>query len=114
MLNIRNEFCIGCGICTKACPTGAISVKAGKAQINQSVCIQCYRCANACPRGAIKEEIPFLPTISVPARPFARGPQMGFAQWGVGTSLWELRTSLLRLQKNVQILNERLNRLENR
>lgn len=105
MLNVKNGLCIGCGVCTKACPTGAISVKAGKAQINQSVCIQCHRCAEACPRGAIKEDIPFSPAIGVPHRPFVRGR-------GTGTSLRELRASLLRVQRDLQMLNVRLNRFE--
>ena len=107
MLKVKNELCIGCGVCTKACPTGAISVETGKAEINQDVCLQCYRCANACPRGAIKEDLFFTPAVSALSRPFARG-------WGTRASLQELRTSILRLRKNVQMLNERLNRLENR
>jgi Fe-S-cluster-containing hydrogenase component 2 len=107
MLKVKNELCIGCGVCTKACTTGAISVEAGKAQINQDVCLQCHRCVVVCPRGAIKEELSFTPAASAISRPLVRG-------WGTRTSLQDLRTSILRLQKNVQMLNDRLHRLENR
>ena len=53
MLRVRKEFCAGCGICARVCPTGAITLDAGTAEIDQVKCIDCYRCLQACPRGAI-------------------------------------------------------------
>jgi Fe-S-cluster-containing hydrogenase component 2 len=98
MFAVRSELCIGCGICAKVCPANAISIRAGKSQINQSACIECGRCAQACPRGAIKEYILFSHAVGVPPRPFVPSR----------ASLFQLRASLLRLQRDVQILNERL------
>ena len=46
--------CIGCGICTKNCPEGAIKVENFNATIDQSKCIGCGICEKTCTAGAIK------------------------------------------------------------
>jgi len=45
--------CTGCGLCTDVCPTGAISVANGVAQVSQSLCQECETCLSTCPTGAI-------------------------------------------------------------
>lgn len=52
--------CVGCGICVKVCPSGAISYvkdengKIISLKIDLKKCIFCGNCAFYCPKGAIK------------------------------------------------------------
>lgn len=45
--------CIGCGICEKNCPAGAIHVENFNATIDQSKCTGCGICAEKCPKKVI-------------------------------------------------------------
>ncbi|MBS3796025.1 MAG: 4Fe-4S binding protein [Candidatus Thorarchaeota archaeon] len=45
--------CVGCGICAENCPTGAIRVVDGTAQIDPSKCRHCGICVRVCPQNAI-------------------------------------------------------------
>jgi len=58
MLKVRNELCRGCGICAQSCPTGAISLRWGYAEIDQSRCNECRLCLDICPQRAIVEVVP--------------------------------------------------------
>lgn len=42
------EACIGCGLCSRRCPVGAIPAEA-PSQTDASVCISCMRCLAVCP-----------------------------------------------------------------
>ncbi|MGE5588785.1 MAG: DUF362 domain-containing protein [Clostridia bacterium] len=45
--------CVACGVCTKSCPPGAITVASGMARIDRHRCIRCFCCHEMCPEGAV-------------------------------------------------------------
>lgn len=52
-LKIMTDVCIGCAHCMRVCPTEALRVKNGKAQLLSNRCIDCGECYQVCPSGAI-------------------------------------------------------------
>ncbi|RLI84970.1 MAG: CoB--CoM heterodisulfide reductase iron-sulfur subunit A family protein [Archaeoglobales archaeon] len=50
---IDAEKCDGCGECVEECPSGAISIKDGKAVVNEALCKGCGACGGVCPNKAI-------------------------------------------------------------
>ena len=54
-IDIEDEKCILCGICSKRCPADAINVdrKGGTWEIHRMQCIQCGECVEACPKDCL-------------------------------------------------------------
>ncbi|MCH4888047.1 4Fe-4S dicluster domain-containing protein [Acidaminobacter sp. JC074] len=54
---VVTETCRGCLAhrCVGACPVDAISIRAGKAEIDHKKCIECGKCKDACPYSAIAD-----------------------------------------------------------
>ena len=48
----REEDCIQCGVCVKACRSNAITLEDGKISVDESKCNFCGRCYKACPTEA--------------------------------------------------------------
>ncbi|HSW67564.1 MAG TPA: 4Fe-4S dicluster-binding protein, partial [Bacteroidales bacterium] len=55
-LNFDKNTCVGCSHCMKVCPTEAIRVYSGKAELLANRCIDCGECYRVCPVDAIKVE----------------------------------------------------------
>ncbi len=54
---VTENKCTGCGACMDVCPTEAIIMVNGHAQITLD-CIDCGSCPRVCPEGAIKQVLP--------------------------------------------------------
>jgi len=55
-LYINPELCSGCGLCLKACDSGAISGEKKKPhQIEPSTCVKCGKCITVCRLGAVEK-----------------------------------------------------------
>lgn len=52
-LKFRKDVCIGCSHCMNVCPTHAIRIREGKAELTDNYCVDCGKCYRACPVGAI-------------------------------------------------------------
>ena len=62
-VTLEKDYCNGCTNCLHVCPTQAIRVRAGKAEIITERCIDCGACIKACPyhaKGALSDSLDML------------------------------------------------------
>ena len=88
MIYVDEERCTGCGLCVESCPTGAIRLVDGVAQVEHSLCRECEVCLSTCPNGAILairepsepgKPVPARVPVPQPARPGGVRPWLGTA-----------------------------------
>lgn len=53
---VNQEACVGCGMCTRQCAHGGVTVTGRKASIDHDKCVGCGRCIGACPMDAVYAE----------------------------------------------------------
>lgn len=64
-IQLNPDLCIGCLLCIKSCPTGAISaIENKKVHIHIDKCIFCGQCKENCPKKAIDFSSDFLMATS--------------------------------------------------
>ncbi len=54
---VREDRCVGCGLCVERCVFHAVKVENGKASINPDQCMGCGNCVVTCPQKALKMTI---------------------------------------------------------
>ena len=62
-VTLDKDKCLGCTNCIKRCPTEAIRVREGKAQIISERCIDCGECIRICPHHAKKARYDHLSVL---------------------------------------------------
>ncbi len=61
------ERCIGCGVCVRSCPEGALSFSADRQKVctDSSKCQKCFLCVAKCPQRAMKQYGSFMSVAEV-------------------------------------------------
>jgi dissimilatory sulfite reductase (desulfoviridin) alpha/beta subunit len=71
---IREDLCVGCGICVDECKFGAITMNTrGMAEINQTTCVRCGHCHEACAQEAVRHDSERIPLDVVDNLQWVRG-----------------------------------------
>lgn len=60
VISWEQDLCTFCGVCVKACRSGAISIQDGKLLLDEERCNHCGRCVKSCPMDAWKGESGYI------------------------------------------------------
>ncbi len=116
-LKFRDDICIGCSHCMNICPTEAIRVAHGKAQLHANRCVDCGECYRVCPVGAIIVEQDDFENIYKFKTRVALIPAVFTGQFPDSVSPGEILQAVLELgfthvfevEEGVEFLNDRFN-----
>ncbi|MDW7656574.1 MAG: [Fe-Fe] hydrogenase large subunit C-terminal domain-containing protein, partial [Bacillota bacterium] len=81
-VKLNRDLCMGCTNCIKRCPTEAIRVRDGKAQIFDARCIDCGECIRACPHHAKSASMDSLEQLKDYSFTIALAAPSLYAQFG--------------------------------
>lgn len=115
-LKFRKDFCIGCSHCMNVCPTRAIRIREGKAELKDNYCVDCGECYRVCPVGAIIVEQDDLKRILSFKQRVAIIPAVLKAQFPSDVSMNQVSSVLMELgfthiyevEHGVEILREQM------
>jgi iron only hydrogenase large subunit-like protein len=96
-LKIERDVCIGCSHCMRVCPTEALRVRNGKAELYDNRCIDCGECYRVCPVNAIIIEQDDFSKIFSYKRRVALVPAVLLGQFPNDISPGEVYSTLIEL-----------------
>lgn len=117
-LKFRKDVCIGCSHCMNVCPTQAIRIRGGKAELKDNFCVDCGKCYRACPVGAIIVEQDDFNQIFRYKQRVALIPSILLAQFPEEVSLTQVSSVLMELgfthvyevEHGVEVLKDSMNK----
>ncbi|MCF8364568.1 MAG: 4Fe-4S binding protein [Bacteroidales bacterium] len=113
---VDKSICVGCTHCMKVCPTQAIRIRGGKAELMANRCIDCGECYRACPVHAFKIEEDDLSAIHRFKVPVALVPAVMMAQFPDNVSTGQIYQAIHKLgfsrvfevEQSVNFLKEKM------
>ncbi len=118
-LKFRKEICIGCSHCMNVCPTQAIRIHGGKAELTDNRCIDCGKCYMVCPVGAIIVEQDDFSRIFDYTHRVALIPNILLGQFPAGVSISQICsvlmeagfTHIFEVEHGTRVLEEAMKRM---
>ena len=55
--SVKEDACVGCGLCESRCVFDAVHVENGTASIREDKCMGCGSCVVTCPAGALRMQV---------------------------------------------------------